>query len=146
MGTTMHKNINKITSRRVAIQRIILLILPIIFSFVFYLVRYYSFLILELLPPCIFHEKTSLLCPGCGMTRSILALLQGNILICLKANILTTLLIAFCFFVYIELLAFSFGKKFLLLPRNPRFYWIGLSLLILYCILRNIDFFSFLKP
>jgi hypothetical protein len=28
--------------------------------------------------PCAFHQMTGLPCPGCGLTRSVLALLRGN--------------------------------------------------------------------
>jgi len=30
-------------------------------------------------PPCLFHEVSGLPCPGCGMTRALAALLQGDL-------------------------------------------------------------------
>ncbi|WP_341271457.1 DUF2752 domain-containing protein [Clostridium cellulovorans] len=146
METIMHKNINNLTPNKIAILRISLLVLPIISIFIFYLLRYYIFSVVKLLPQCTFYEKTSLLCPGCGMTRSILALFRGDILNCLKSNVATMLIVIFGFLKYLELLALSFNKKLFLLPRYPSFYWLGLTLLILYWILRNIEFFLFLKP
>ncbi|WP_309122278.1 DUF2752 domain-containing protein [Paenibacillus sp.] len=29
--------------------------------------------------PCVFHEATGLYCPGCGMTRAALSLLEGDL-------------------------------------------------------------------
>ena len=41
------------------------------------------------LPKCLFHEWTSLYCPGCGGTRALYALLHGD----LKASLHNTLLL-----------------------------------------------------
>src|SRR5271154_2781964 len=45
-------------------------------------------------PVCIFHSLTGLNCPGCGMTRSLYALLHGNFLLALKDNVLFVAAIA----------------------------------------------------
>lgn len=34
------------------------------------------------MPPCVFHRLTGYYCPGCGGTRSLKALLSGNLLVC----------------------------------------------------------------
>jgi Protein of unknown function (DUF2752) len=44
---------------------------------------------------CPFKAVTGLPCPGCGMTRSTLALLQGNIVQSIKYNALTGILLVF---------------------------------------------------
>ncbi|MBQ9086729.1 MAG: DUF2752 domain-containing protein [Clostridia bacterium] len=36
--------------------------------------------------PCFFHEMTGLCCPGCGLTRGIVALSRGDILLALGYN------------------------------------------------------------
>lgn len=38
------------------------------------------------MPPCLFHSLTGLSCPGCGCTRSVLALMRGDILESLRMN------------------------------------------------------------
>ena len=43
--------------------------------------------------PCVFHKLTGLLCPGCGMTRSIIAISNGNLLKAIRYNFLIVLLI-----------------------------------------------------
>jgi hypothetical protein len=43
-------------------------------------------------PNCPIHQYLHILCPGCGTTRALAALLQGNIIQALHLNALTTLL------------------------------------------------------
>ena len=38
--------------------------------------------------PCVFHEFTGLLCPGCGMTRAFIAISNGNFLQAIYYNFL----------------------------------------------------------
>ena len=47
------------------------------------------------LPPCPFHLWTGLLCPGCGGTRALLALLHGDLHAAWMANALLLLLLPF---------------------------------------------------
>src|SRR5450631_1127093 len=44
-------------------------------------------------PICLLHELTGWNCPGCGGTRSVYALLHGNVALALKDNALFVLLI-----------------------------------------------------
>jgi hypothetical protein len=39
--------------------------------------------------PCPFHALTGLLCPLCGSTRALAALLRGDLLLALRCNMLT---------------------------------------------------------
>src|SRR5664279_1548131 len=45
-------------------------------------------------PICLFHELTGWNCPGCGGTRSVYALLHGNVALALKDNALFVVLLA----------------------------------------------------
>jgi len=45
----------------------------------------------QFFPPCAFHEVTGLFCPGCGSTRCLHSLLQGDISAALGYNSLAVL-------------------------------------------------------
>lgn len=59
---------------------------------------------------CFFRKVTQIPCPGCGMTRSVIALFHGDISLSLFYNPMT--LLAFL------LIFFAFHKKFLPLPKR----------------------------
>ena len=52
--------------------------------------------------PCIFHEITGLLCPGCGITRCFLSILHGDFVQAFRYNRLVFCLLplAIIYFIY----------------------------------------------
>lgn len=46
-------------------------------------------------PPCPFHALTGLLCPGCGATRALAALVHGNLAEAMHSNGLFVVLLPF---------------------------------------------------
>lgn len=97
--------------------------------------------------PCIIFKTTGLYCPGCGVTRMILALLQGNIKEAFQYN--TALFIIFPILApiliyqsvqYIRSGQIKFSNKLNV------FLVIIVIILILFGILRNIPRFYFLRP
>lgn len=97
-----------------------------------------------ILGKCTFHELTGYHCPGCGNTRSVKALLRGDIVLSLRNNptILFLTLVGAAF--YIEILLSVLGKKIKLFPRNAAFWYTVLALFMIFFVVRNI--FDFLAP
>ncbi|MEY2693731.1 MAG: hypothetical protein RL142_79 [Actinomycetota bacterium] len=54
--------------------------------------------------PCLFHAATGLLCPGCGTTRSLTALLHGDVATALAFNPLI-------YFIPVFLIAYELTKR-----------------------------------
>ena len=98
----------------------------------------------ELFPACLFRRMTGFYCPGCGNTRSVLALLHGDIFTSLRYNITPVVLGIVLSLLYVEGLTYVFGCHRKILPRDSRFWWVVLSLMFLYFIARN--FFPYLIP
>lgn len=93
---------------------------------------------------CHFYEKTGILCPGCGGTRSFIALTRGDILTSLRCNPSVIIGLILLFMLYIELSAESLGKSIRIIPRN-KILWISTgTVFAVWCILRN--FIPFLMP
>lgn len=86
---------------------------------------------------CTLNMLTGIHCPGCGGTRSVKALLNGDILLAMRNNIVVPfgVLAGLCF--YAEIVADIFGKKVKLLPRKPWIWWTVLGAFMIYFIARN---------
>ena len=87
--------------------------------------------------PCIFHELTGLYCPGCGATRAIAALIKLNFYQAIRYNLIIIVLLPL-FIIY------SLYQKKEKIPKIV-FYIISF-IIIMFGILRNIPYFSFLSP
>ena len=97
-------------------------------------------------PICLFHKLTGWNCPGCGGTRSVYALLHGNVALALKDNALFVVLLA---------AAAAHGIWFAVkkIRRRPaeRFLpvgvlWAALAIAVVFTLLRNLPVFAFLSP
>jgi len=90
--------------------------------------------------PCIFNKITGLDCPGCGMTRAALSLLDGNIYQAFRWNMLIFMIIPL-YFIYTILVKIEKLTKW-----GKAFELSMLALAIIFFILRNTDKFSWLAP
>ncbi|MEE1061453.1 MAG: DUF2752 domain-containing protein [Ruminococcus sp.] len=89
------------------------------------------------LPPCMMYEILGWYCPGCGSTRSVAALLKGDILLSLRESLLPMILIIVLLLLYVELVFRAFGKKFRSPVRNFYFLWGSLAFMLIYTVARN---------
>lgn len=96
-------------------------------------------------PACPVKELTGLLCPACGNTHCVMAMLKLDLLTALRANLFLPCLGVFLLAGYVELVMRAFGRPVRLLPRRPAFYWCALGFFLLYWILRNFPAFDFLR-
>jgi len=83
-------------------------------------------------PQCPFFEATGLLCPGCGGTRALAALLRGDVMGAWRLNGLV-----------VALLPFAVGWGILRLwrveVRVPREVWVGFGIVVgVFGVLRNL--------
>ena len=86
---------------------------------------------------CAWYEITGLYCPGCGITRSITALLQGDPLAALRYNAAPFVLGLLLVFLYIEWGTDLFGTHRRLLPQQPVFWVVLGGVFGIYWVLRN---------
>lgn len=91
---------------------------------------------------CLWNEMTGLYCPGCGITRMLIAMIQLDFYQAFRYNPFLFLLIIFSI-VYILYSLF----KFKTIERiNSKLLFVILIITILFGVLRNIPCFSFLAP
>lgn len=110
--------------------------LPLL-SLLLFLSRDYCICLARFFPECHFFKQTGFLCPACGNTRSVTALLHGNIITSIGYNVTPFLLAVFAAAFYIELVFRAFGVTLCIIPRSYWFLTAVLTGLILYFILRN---------
>ncbi len=103
----------------------------------------FSFLLLYLklgiYIPCLFRKFTGFYCPGCGITRMFLSILQLDFYQAFRYNPLVFIL--FVGVILFKILRFNFSKK----SKEYASYFL-LVVVIFYGVLRNIELFSYLKP
>lgn len=129
-------------------KRIIKIILIIAISIIglityHYLNQYYNFSF-----PCLFHQITGYYCPGCGITRSLFSLLEGKIYQAFMYNQLVFILLPFfiIYFIYNSYI-YIFNKENKLINKIPNYVYIILLIIVIsFGIIRNLDFFPYLKP
>ncbi len=89
------------------------------------------------LPECKFHIMTGCYCPACGNTRSVMALMQGDILLSIRNNAIIPFLLLIAIAFYAELILFVFGVRIQIVPRSNIFLAICVGSFLIYFLLRN---------
>ena len=113
-----------------------ILLPPVLFSF-FWLARDWILALSYHLPSCPFYRYTGFYCPACGNTRSVRALLRGDVISSLQYNIVPLILLIFWLLLYGELGTILFGKHKKFLPRKGVFWIVFGILMAIYFVVRN---------
>ena len=109
------------------------IMLPVIY-FIAEFLSHYTYLF----PPCVSYTLLHFHCPGCGLTRSVLALLNGDIPLSIRQNFIPVLSIIVCAWLYVELICFVFNKKPPFTLLKTKYLWAFLIILLIYTVVRNI--------
>ncbi len=98
----------------------------------------------NILPVCPFHAITGLNCPGCGATRGMHALLNGDILTALHFNAMLVVFVPLMVYGLVALVLFGIrGRGLPAPPLAPQGIWAFLILMLAFGVLRNLPFYPF---
>jgi hypothetical protein len=128
----MIKNVNK----KLFIG-IFLLLIPILIWFLLHIFRDDIIALSDNFSPCIFLEKYGILCPGCGNTRAVRAVLEGNFIEAFRYNITIPLVIALFLFYYIVFVLKYIGLTVKQFVKREIVVTLLIIVLIIYYFLRN---------
>ena len=96
-------------------------------------------------PPCAFHSLTGYYCPGCGGTRSLIALLEGKVILSLFYHPLILYTAVFGgWFLLSNAIQFASRKRVKIgMPFRPIYFYIALFLALGHAFI--LDFFLFFQ-
>ena len=97
--------------------------------------------------PCFLNYVTGLYCPGCGLTRMLYSMLEGNFYQSFRFNPLMFIATPFIFLLIVDYLVSGFFKRKPIITKIPNVIWYLLIVVfIIYGIMRNMPWFDYLKP
>lgn len=97
----------------------------------------------HLSPGCPFRTVTGLDCPGCGGTRAVYALTQGDIGLAANHNMLTLIALPLLALAWVGWLRYSLGWRATPVRLSPRTGYLIAASLTLYMIVRNMPWLPF---
>jgi hypothetical protein len=89
-------------------------------------------------PTCLFYKTTGLLCPGCGTLRATHQLLHGHVEAAFRFNAVLVSSLPLAAYGCIRAARYRAANKPALAWMRPRWLWLGLAVLIVFAILRNL--------
>lgn len=98
------------------------------------------------IPLCIVHQLTGLHCPGCGGIRAVHALLEGDLLLALRSNVLIVGALPVVAAGYLLWMRRRIqGRRFAVIPSSGLMIALA-ALIALFSVARNLPMFWFLAP
>ena len=96
---------------------------------------------------CPFYKISGLFCPGCGVSRMFLNIFKGDFYLAFRSNVLLFTMLP-VFVVYSIYKFFTYVKYGVQAQKKIEtiLIWGVVFMLILFGVLRNIDYFSYLSP
>ncbi len=91
----------------------------------------------DILPDCSFHTITGCLCPACGNTRAVLALLHGHFFRSFGYNPMMPVLTLVLLGLYAELVCCACGKRVRIIPRSNALLFTVVGVILFYDVIRN---------
>ncbi|MDF2872347.1 MAG: hypothetical protein K0R05_3922 [Anaerocolumna sp.] len=114
-----------------------------ILGMVYYLFGKYTGLYI----PCVFRLVTGFYCPGCGSTRLAVALIGGRFMAAFRSNEALFLILPFLTIIFIKyLIRYIKGIQRSTTRTEKIVTGIMLAGVIVFGIMRNIPYFSYLRP
>ena len=94
--------------------------------------------------PCKIHELTGFYCPGCGGTRSVIALFHGHFLVSAVDYPLTvyTAILYLWFMISQTIQRVSRGKYGIGLRWRSGYLWVALAILLIHFVLKNVIYLA----
>lgn len=98
--------------------------------------------------PCVFHKITGWYCPGCGFTRLIFALFNGNIKEAFMYNQLVFIMLPFLVaYIIYQFYLYITAKEDKVLVKIPKYTYVILLFIVLaWGVARNLSFLPYLRP
>lgn len=96
--------------------------------------------------PCLFHKITGLHCPGCGMSRALISIIELDFYQAFRYNALSLIFLP-SLTIYLILKAEAYINDHPLKYKiSDKIVWLLLIIVIVFGILRNIPYFDFFVP
>lgn len=120
------------------VYKIFIFLIPILAVGLVYIFRNRLYELGTLLPGCPSYTYFGIYCPGCGNTRSVQHLLEGDLTGSLRYNPVPVFAIILLVLLYAELVLKHLNKPVKLVPRSKPFWISVLVIFSIYYVIRNI--------
>lgn len=106
---------------------------------ILFIIIYKCFFSYISIPSCWIYENLGFYCPGCGCTRAFIAILNFDIIgsIYYNPTVLYTVIVLFLYIITHTIDKIR-KSNHLIMPYSNIYLYIGASLLILHCVIRNL--------